>query len=215
MQIDPRLTNLGIGATATPNAVWTLVLAKYQDVAEAGGNHNIYFTIQDKTGKPAPGITCVVDWIGREPNDPPTKVITDVNGEANVPIFANLDITKKNGPYFAFVEDKNKSDMVSGMGLPEKHHVNFLLTFAPRTSPQPPINVEQGILAAAKKLTWMPINTNAALYKFAQANNLGYPQTDEFECAIGTEIYLAQVFNLGIVFVKKGDWGNIQWVQKT
>ena len=67
---------------------------------------------------------------------------------------------------------------------------------------------------AAKKLTWMPINTEAALYQFAQEQNLGYPQTDEFDMTIGTDGYVTQVFNGGIVYVKKGDWGNVQSFKK-
>ena len=60
----------------------------------------------------------------------------------------------------------------------------------------------------------MPINTGGALYKFALANKLGYPQTDEFEFTYGSDTYVGQVYNLGIVYVKKGDWGNVKWVRK-
>jgi hypothetical protein len=70
------------------------------------------------------------------------------------------------------------------------------------------------VIAEAKKRTWMPINDQAALYKFAQQNNLGYPQTDEYEFICNNASYLGQVFNLGIVYVKKGDWGNVKWVKK-
>jgi N-acetyl-anhydromuramyl-L-alanine amidase AmpD len=69
-------------------------------------------------------------------------------------------------------------------------------------------------LIAARKLTWMPINDQAALYRFAQEKDLGYPQTDEFEFAFKADSYIAQVFNLGIVFVKQGEWGNVKWVKK-
>ena len=74
--------------------------------------------------------------------------------------------------------------------------------------------VEVATLRTAKQFTWMPINTAAALYRFAQERDLGYPQTDEFETTFEGETYLAQVFNLGIVYVKKGDWENAQWVKK-
>lgn len=214
MQFDPRLKTLGIRVSETPNAKWDLTIAQYQDPQEAGGKHHIFFTVLDATSKPLPGVTCIVDWIGREPGDPATKVVTDVNGTCNVPIFANLDTTLKNGPYFAFVEDQSKSDIIRGMGLPEKHHVNFLLTFAPATVAPPPANLESAAIAAAKKLMWMPINTDGALYKFAQDKQLGYPQTDEFEFTFNNETFVGQVYNLGIVFVKKGDWGNCQWVKK-
>ncbi len=83
-----------------------------------------------------------------------------------------------------------------------------------RLPPPPPDPVATAVATEAKNYTWMPINTDAALYKFAQVNNLGYPQTDEFTFTYDNAEYLGQVFNLGIVFVKKGDWGNVKWVKK-
>lgn len=74
--------------------------------------------------------------------------------------------------------------------------------------------LEVAALRAARKLRWMPINDQAALYRFAQANYLGYPQTDEFEFTCNGKTYVGQVFNLGIVYAQKGDWGNIKWVKK-
>ncbi len=74
--------------------------------------------------------------------------------------------------------------------------------------------VATAAINAARQLTWMPINTDGALYKFAQAKNLGYPQTDEFEFTHNNVVYVGQVYNLGIVYVKQGDWGNCQWVKK-
>lgn len=79
----------------------------------------------------------------------------------------------------------------------------------------PTQKLEDAILARAKEFTWMPINTDAALYRFAQANNLGYPQTDEFDATHNNEDYIAQVFNGGIVYVRKGDWGNVKWIKKS
>jgi|GEM_PF-791620 len=68
--------------------------------------------------------------------------------------------------------------------------------------------------AAVAKKPWMPINDGGALYKFALKNNLGYPQTDEFDFTVGADAYVGQVYNLGIVYVKKGDWGNVKSVKK-
>jgi hypothetical protein len=75
--------------------------------------------------------------------------------------------------------------------------------------------LEDTLIAEAKKYRWMPINDQASLYKFAQTNNLGYPQTDEFEFTVNTVAYVGQVYNGGIVYVKKGDWGNCKWVKKS
>src|SRR5262249_43300314 len=68
--------------------------------------------------------------------------------------------------------------------------------------------------AAVAHKPWMPINDGGALYKFALKNNLGYPQTDEFEFQVGADTYVGQVYNLGIVYVKKGDWANCKSVKK-
>jgi len=35
-----------------------------------------------------------------------------------------------------------------------------------------------------------------------------------FEFIFDNATYIAQVFNLGIVYVKKGDWGNVKWIKK-
>ena len=80
--------------------------------------------------------------------------------------------------------------------------------------PTPVDPVPPAAIAAAKKLVWMPINTDAALYQFAQQKNLGYPQTDEFSVMYQGSNYIVQVFNLGIVYVKQGDWGNVQFFLK-
>ena len=81
-------------------------------------------------------------------------------------------------------------------------------------TPLPTPTIAELIIAEAKKYRWMPINDGAALYKFALNHNLGYPQTDEFEFAFSGASYIGQVYNRGIVFVKKGDWGNIRWTAK-
>ena len=102
MQVDPRLASLGVKAISTPNAKWVLVSALYEDDTQSGGNHNIYFQVQDASGKPMPNVKVIVDWVGRD--DPqPASHLTDQNGQTNEPINANLDIHALNGPYFAYV----------------------------------------------------------------------------------------------------------------
>jgi len=215
MQWDDRLTNLGVNLKATADGAWSATAAQYQDEQEAQGQHHIWFTVLDENNKPKPNVRVFVDWVGRDKDDPPTQRLTDKNGRANVDIYANLDINKKNGPYFAYVEGQDQSDVVRGMGLPEHHHVNFLLTFAPRaTTPPPPQDVPTAILEKAKSVPWMPVNNGAALWNFAKANGLQDQQTDEMTVTINGEDYLLQVFNLGIVYAKVGDWGNIKVIRK-
>src|SRR5205823_2061915 len=119
---------------------------------------------------------------------------------ANIPIYANLDIHLLNGPYFAYVEDKNVSDVVTGMGLPEHHHVNFLLTWGPKATTQPPQTLDDAAMAAAKTVPWMPVNNGAALWNYAKAHGLQDQQTDELAFKYNGEDYVVQVFNLGVVY---------------
>jgi len=72
----------------------------------------------------------------------------------------------------------------------------------------------QAALAAAKSKPWMPVNNQAALWRFAQVNGLQDQQTDELSMTFNGENYLVQVFNLGIVYVKVGEWGNIKVIPK-
>jgi hypothetical protein len=73
-----------------------------------------------------------------------------------------------------------------------------------------PVPTSQAIVEEALKHKWMPINTNAALYRWAIAHDLGYPQTDEIEFGY----YIFQVFNGGIVYCRKGNWDNVMFVEK-
>jgi hypothetical protein len=79
---------------------------------------------------------------------------------------------------------------------------------------QPGQTLEQAVLAAAKSVPWMPVNNTAALWKFAKAHGLQDQQSDELPMTFQGENYIVQVFNLGIVYVKVGDWGNIKVIPK-
>lgn len=83
----------------------------------------------------------------------------------------------------------------------------------------PPINpptqtLEQAVLETAASVPWMPVNNTAALWRYAKQNGLQDQQTDEIHFTFEGDEYIAQVFNLGIVYVKVGDWGNIKVIPK-
>jgi hypothetical protein len=223
MEWDNRLDPLGVNYKPNSSGIWAATQAQYEDENEAQGQHHVWFTVLDENGRPRPGVKVFVDWVGRDVDDPPTQRVTDDEGRANIDIYANLDPQKKNGPYFAYVEAQDRSDVIAGMGLPLKHHVNFRLTFAPRAEvpeppppppPPPPVTVEEGILARARAVPWMPVNNGAALWNFAKAMGLQDQQTDELTAVINGQEYVLQVFNLGIVYARKGDWGNIKVIRK-
>lgn len=146
-RIDPRAEALGVYIEDKPTSKYQIISVGYQDPSQSSGNHNIYYTVQDKDSKALPNIPVFMDWNGRVPKeDNPTQVTTDAYGRANIGMYANLDIHLKNGAYFAYVEaivvkgvvsDIN-SDIVHGMGLPEHQHVNFLLLYQVRGVTPPP-----------------------------------------------------------------------------
>lgn len=85
----------------------------------------------------------------------------------------------------------------------------------PPPPPPPPTQMlEQAVLAKARSVPWMPVNNTAALWKFAKAHGLQDQQTDELPLTYDGAQYIVQVFNLGIVYVKVGDWGNIKIIPK-
>ncbi len=233
VEIDPRLAPMHVTVqpiqVAPDQPYWKIVAVRYQDENESGGNHNVYCTVLDELGVPAIGVPIRLDWQGREPGDTPSTVSTDGNGNGNVAIWAGQRGWRPEegpGPYTVWVGDPDlrgnepthiRGEKLVGMGLPMNRHVNFIVTWQKSTGHNgngEGGNVEQAIQSAAGKLSWMPINTDGALYKYAMAQNLGYPQTDEFQVTVGSDTYVAQVYNLGIVYVKKGDWGNCHWIKK-
>lgn len=89
---------------------------------------------------------------------------------------------------------------------------NFLVRLP--TGVAPGQTLEQAVMAAVNQVPWMPVNNTAALWKFAKANGLQDQQTDELPMTYLIDDYIVQVFNLGIVYVKIGDWGNIKVIPK-
>lgn len=82
----------------------------------------------------------------------------------------------------------------------------------PDGAPAPSDPVAAAAIQAALAIHWMPINVNSAFYKFAQANNLGDPQTDEFDFTVDAD-YIGQVYDYGFVYAKKSNLNKVQWVK--
>lgn len=77
-----------------------------------------------------------------------------------------------------------------------------------------PMTLEEAVLQAAQSVPWMPVNNQAALWTFAKQNGLQSQQTDELPFTYNGEQYLTQVFNLGIPYLRVGDWNNIKVIPK-
>jgi len=66
----------------------------------------------------------------------------------------------------------------------------------------------------AREAAWnaagIPFNPQAAFAKYAREQNLGAPQTDEFEFSHNGIGYRGQGFSRAILYARVGDWGNIK-----
>jgi len=126
---DSRLDALGVRLERTPaSPAWRLISAVYLDEQEAQGRHHIDIKALQADGAPAAGVRFVADWLGRRDDEDPGRGVTDANGETNMPMFINFHPEQRDGIMFAAAADQS-GDVVRGMGLPNNHHVYFVLTF--------------------------------------------------------------------------------------
>ncbi|MBI4788182.1 MAG: N-acetylmuramoyl-L-alanine amidase [Chloroflexi bacterium] len=71
-----------------------------------------------------------------------------------------------------------------------------------------PTQARTALLAGANRFG-IPLNDQAALAKFAIANKLGIPLTDEFRFTYQDTVYVGQVWSLGVVYAKDGEFDRI------
>lgn len=70
--------------------------------------------------------------------------------------------------------------------------------------------VARAALIAGANQLGISLNDQAALARYAIQNRLGVPLTNEFQFAVGDNQYVGQVWSQAVVFVKVGDWANVQ-----
>ncbi len=74
----------------------------------------------------------------------------------------------------------------------------------------PAVDVARAALIAGANKFGVPLNDQTALAKYALANHLGVPLTDEFPFTANGVNYVGQVWSAAVVYVKVGDWSNVQ-----
>jgi len=125
---DPRLTELGItkqtANVAAGKPAFRLVKAQFQDDTESGGMHHVFVEVLNESGQRIIGQPVAMAWA-----DGQTTMITEDKPRpeyaANAAMFGPMD----QGTYRVYVDGSTPSDVISGLGLPGNHHVNYLLTF--------------------------------------------------------------------------------------
>jgi N-acetyl-anhydromuramyl-L-alanine amidase AmpD len=85
---------------------------------------------------------------------------------------------------------------------------NATIPGLPGTRPTPG-EIMNAMQAAASETLLLPINTEAAIYRYAQDHDLGCPLSGEIPFVIGADGFLVQVFLSGVAYAKQGDWDNV------
>ncbi len=122
-RLDLLSITLTLAQTQPGQPVYRLVAARYQDENEANGLHHVFVEVLDENSQRIVGQPVVLAW-----KDGKSTMITENKPApeyaANAPLYGAMS----DGTYEVYV-DGASSDRVSGLGLPAKHHVSYLLTF--------------------------------------------------------------------------------------
>ena len=122
--IDPRSYWVTVVPTQATSG-YRLTGYVYEDETQSGGNHNLYVTVVDKNGAPLSGVMVHQAWPDGDVAQPALGGVTNF-GLYGGPFYPDQNQT---GAYYCYIEGKNHSDIVTGMGLPVNRHVNYILTF--------------------------------------------------------------------------------------
>lgn len=120
------------------------------------------------------------------------------------------------GPYTFYPE--GLADKIAGCGIELNQHQQQKLVWrkvvegvvAPPTGK----TLEQTVLEVESTYPRIPINTDAALYKYAQAHSLGQAQGDEHHFQWQDAEYIFQTFNGGIVYCPLADVNAVVVISK-
>ena len=163
---DSRLEALNVTyhpAVDCSEGCWRLYSAVFEDSHESGGQHHIFGRLTVDGQSPA-GLA----WHVAYP-DGDVRILTKAAPEwSDFPMFAEYDPDEgEAGPYYAYAGDAiTYSDVVRGLGLPERQHVNFRLiwvydngggstptpapTATPTPTPPPPLPYRLGLPLVSK-----------------------------------------------------------------
>jgi hypothetical protein len=221
VQVQP-ISNLGAA-----QQYWRVVGIHHLTGPENMGNHHTYVDVLDEQGKRINGARLVLKQEGAAPV---FAVVDKPANEAgtNFPMWSNTRAT-------VAVESALPSEAVTGLrsdhadeevGNTWGHH-SFYVVFQRTTASQgattqpsggqqpatPGPSLEQTVASAGQPLI-IPLNPDAAFYKFARQQNLGERLTREYDVEYQGRSYRAQIYEKGIVYTEVGDWGNLKIIPR-
>jgi hypothetical protein len=132
-QVLPHLENVRIipASVSSCQRFWRAVSVVFQDVNESGNDHSIYVTVTDENGNRIDGQTLQVfsdTGGGIFPDQPIEKPAGD-------PCNCNFAYPMYGDGYNVRILGSLPSDIVAGMIMPLKRHVNYRIIFQRTTNP--------------------------------------------------------------------------------
>ncbi|MCB0163834.1 MAG: peptidoglycan DD-metalloendopeptidase family protein [Anaerolineae bacterium] len=228
----PFLDTQGYGLTINPvddpsQPHWRVIGIHHLTGAESHGQHNLFVDILDEHGERINNSQVVV----RNYDLPPATLTLDK--PANEP-GTNTQMYFNDTLSIVVKWDGLPSELAEGFhtrhedddppGSTRGHHSYYIVfqksvgvTEHPPVTPKPPLTppdaseLEAELLATGQPLI-QDLNREAALFKAAQAHGLGQRLTGEYELMHEGQTYVAQIFELGLVYAQVGQWDQVKVV---
>ncbi len=101
---------------------WRVVVVKFEDINQSGNDHTIYVKVLDENGNRATGERLHVtgtQGLSEYPNEKPAGDLCN----------CNFDFPMYGDAYSVHVDGALPSDIMAGMIMPMRRHVNYRITF--------------------------------------------------------------------------------------
>jgi len=128
----PATIPIYIVTESTGGAHWAIVAVRFEDTAQAGGRHDVYYRLEDQNGAVAYGQHVCLAWPSGDDCSHPIEIHDQYYPQgynADYPLYGgSWNPANGPGPYSAFVSGA-LTDVLKGMGLPFSQHVNYYVTW--------------------------------------------------------------------------------------
>lgn len=223
MTVHSAQPTIGELKPSSRDETWRLAEIRVRDAATRRAPPGIYALVKMPDGAPVPGFA--LD--SSAPIDPASEP-SDINGRLQ------LDTSRWDPAlnYALWLRSPNSSDFWTCPGSvlatsevlltwifdpgPEKTAEVKVAEAAQEMGRMAPLEatLAEAIRARAREVPWLPVNHDAALWKYAQAHDLGDAQTDELQTAYAGVEYVVQVYSGKILYAPLTDVNAVQELDK-
>ena len=202
---------------------WKVKRVHHLTPDENRGNHNIYVNVYTGSDLPAWDEQVQMFWpdgtaIIPLEKPPPEAMGNGILGRNAIGVMVQSEL-ESDLVLNLHTDHPDEPALPSGdLGNTNGHHsflVDWVLTVKGTAEP-PPVTGET-LPEFIRRKSWdavgVDFNPDAALFHYAQAHELGKPETNEFDVVWNFVIYRVQAYAGGIVYVEVGDWGNVNHVE--